>query len=186
VNLSLVRDDTGSPLLAWSGTDPWPGDEVPLGALDVESWPLLTEAPPTAFESGADFGPAILAGYDVDAATALPGEAVRVTLVWQVTDTFPNSQFVFVHLASEGEQLVGQGDGVPGAGLRPTTSWRPGEVIVDEHLVEVRPDAAPGTYRLWVGFYDPVGDQRLPVFVAGERRSDGRVSLGDILVGGSE
>jgi hypothetical protein len=49
-----------------------------------------------------------------------------------------------------------------------------GEVVVDEHIVVVSADVAPGEYDLVVGWYDPVSGARL----------GGEVLLGVVEVGG--
>jgi hypothetical protein len=45
--------------------------------------------------------------------------------------------------------------------MRPTTTWRTGEYIVDDHYLTWNVDPAPGTARLIVGFYDAATNRRL-------------------------
>jgi hypothetical protein len=91
-----------------------------------------------------------------------PGDSVPVTLRWRCTQPFGNSYKVFVHiLTPDLSTLVAQRDVEPVNGLRPTSSWTPGEVINDPHQVVLPENTAPGTYQIRVGLYDDAG--RLPV-----------------------
>ena len=90
-----------------------------------------------------------------------PGEAVRLTLVWRCLREMETSYTVFTHLLDEGQQIRGQQDNPPVGGRYPTTLWVPGEVIVDEYAIAVRPGAPPGSYLVEVGLYDPATMERL-------------------------
>jgi hypothetical protein len=85
-------------------------------------------------------------------------------------------------LEDETGQIVTQGDSLPVAGFRPTTSWREGEVIVDAHMIPIPANLAAGSYRLWVGFYNPIGFERLTPFQNGILLPDGRLKLVDFLI----
>jgi hypothetical protein len=54
--------------------------------------------------------------------------------------------------ASESGQVVAQDDGAPGAGHYATSLWRPGDEIVDEHIVDASYD--PQQDQLVVGWYE--------------------------------
>ncbi len=68
---------------------------------------------------------------------------------------------VFVHLLDEQGVIIGQSDGEPAGGSRPTSSWLPGEYIADQHSVRVRDDALLGSATLVVGLYDAATGQRI-------------------------
>lgn len=78
---------------------------------------------------------------------------------------------------------MAQADGVPVHGIRPTTSWRPGEAIIDERSLAIPPDILPGAYHLWIGLYEPEAARRLPLFVDGERQADDRLLLKSLVIG---
>ena len=141
--------------------------------------------PPFAAPARADFGqpPQIeLHGYDLDRDAVQPGDEVNLTLYWRAQQNLVDNYVVLVHLAAADEQLVGQGDGIPDHGFRPTTSWRQGEVIVDRHTFAVDAAAPPGVYRLWVGLYDRETLTRVPAFQRIQRQPDDRLWLTDIQV----
>ncbi|MEI2688783.1 MAG: hypothetical protein V9H69_03355 [Anaerolineae bacterium] len=84
-----------------------------------------------------------------------------MTLHWQPTEITGDRLTVFVHLLDEQGVIVGQSDQEPAAGSHPTSSWRPGEFIADQHSVRVQEDALLGNARLIVGLYDPATGQRV-------------------------
>jgi hypothetical protein len=95
-----------------------------------------------------------------------PGDTVPVTLRWRCTAPLARSYKVFVHVLSQDTgALAGQDDVIPVNGLRPTTSWAPGDIINDPHQVFLSPEVRPGRYLIRVGLYDDSG--RLPVVDAG-------------------
>ncbi len=69
---------------------------------------------------------------------------------------------LFVHLMDEGGQLVQNLDHVPAERSYEVGRWQPGEFIVDRHRFRISTTLPAGTYRLLVGFYDSVTQQRLP------------------------
>jgi len=185
LRVSLIDPETGAPLPVRAGWWPLGREALALGEVRIVEWPLITEVPPTQTPLRADYGhPTLieLHGYDLPASRITAGERLPLTLYWRARAHVGTSYTVFVHLADADEQLAGQGDAVPDRGIRITTSWREGEVITDQHVIPIRPDAPLGEYRLWVGLYDPVADERLPAFVGDERQSADRVLLGTVQV----
>ncbi len=101
-----------------------------------------------------------LLGYDLTGVPA-PGHAVTLTLYWRVENPTTISYKVFVHLIGADGRPAAQGDDFPLAGERPTTSWLPGEILMDVYKVKLPPSLPPGDYPLRIGFYDPVSGVRL-------------------------
>lgn len=94
------------------------------------------------------------------------------TLTWQTVEPIADDYTVFVHLLANGEKIA-QADTRPCDGQCPTSSWQPGEVIVDRHQLPWSPDRPPGPYQLVIGLYLLNSGQR--VGVAGSE--DGAVFL---------
>lgn len=157
-----------------------------LGMVESVEWPLVSEFPAIPTPLRADFGQPLMAelhGYELSSAQPEAGENLTLTLFWRGrSNMIASSYSVFVHLADESGQIISQGDSLPAYGFRPTTSWRDGEVIVDEHRVSVPEWAAPGTYQVWVGFYDPATNLRPQPFVDGVGQPDGRLLLTEITI----
>jgi hypothetical protein len=157
---------------------------VIAGPVYVDSWPLVTEPPPMPHRPDAILGGTIrLWGYEIKASggRVRPGEELQVTLVWRDELPVEGDYRVFLHLMDQDDELLAQDDGVPANWTRPTTTWRVGEVIVDEHRIRIPPDTLAGPVFLWTGLYDPNGAGRLPVIGAAEGQPFDRVLL-DVLV----
>ncbi len=106
-----------------------------------------------------NFGDQItLLGYDLFDATShdaplTPGESLPLTLYWSTQAPLTQDYHVFVQLG-EGE-LWGQADGVPVCNRLATALWRPGQIVIDRHRLDTRPDTPAGQYPLRVGLYAP-------------------------------
>lgn len=123
------------------------------------------ELPPVELPLRADFGDQIrLNGANL----SQEANALEVELVWQALTAPKEDWVVFVHLLDEGEAIVSQHDGRPAVGLRPTTTWQAGEIVLDAHLLTLT-TVSSGRYRLAVGLYDPATGLRLPLSRGGDR-----------------
>jgi hypothetical protein len=107
-----------------------------------------------------------LRGFDIDGLSAAPGEQLALTLYWQADGPTDLSYSVFVHLVGPDGMIFGQVDRLPADGAAPTSSWAPGQVVVDTLSIPVRADTPSGTYHIAVGLYDPYSADRLPVYDA--------------------
>jgi hypothetical protein len=93
------------------------------------------------------------------------GAPLTVTLYWH-TDRQPEGDHrVFVHLLSEDQagQPLAQHDSPPRYGRYPTSAWQAGDVIPDEHILEVPAIPTKEHVRLAVGMYQPDTLERLPI-----------------------
>lgn len=108
-----------------------------------------------------------LLGYDLASPTLRPGGTVVLTLYWQARHPIAGRYKVFTHVlgerynATRGNFLWGQQDNEPVDGERPTSTWRPGEVIADPYRIDLDPQTPPGVYRLEIGLYHPTTGDRL-------------------------
>ena len=145
---------------AFKATDEWVGD------VRFVVYAVPPEAT-AAMETAADvrFGEAIrLRGYTLRGQEVRPGDIVQVTLFWETDRRLEQRYKVFLHLLDQQGQLVAQRDSEPGGGLALTTTWEPGEPVVDNHGVLVPPALAPGEYLLMLGLYDIADpNSRLPL-----------------------
>jgi hypothetical protein len=72
------------------------------------------------------------------------------------------------------------------SGGNPTSTWQPGELIVDQAVLHVAADAQPGEYSLNVGMYDPASGARAPLANRdGAPLADQQTSLATYSVGES-
>lgn len=138
-------------------------DHVLLRTVAVRGRPHVTQRPVPQAPLAADLARlGRLAGYDLSSESASPGQPLELVLYWQATGTTAQRLAVFVHLVDQDGEFLGQSDGEPGQGALPTSSWVPGEYLVDPHLITVASGADPGPARLLVGLYDPATGERVP------------------------
>jgi 4-amino-4-deoxy-L-arabinose transferase-like glycosyltransferase len=139
------------------------------GALergDLEETPHLLYVAFTATPTEADVTPETrfaegltLLGHDIEIEA---DGALRVRLRWQATEAIATDYTVFVHLV-DGESVLTQSDGYPAGGYYPTSWWRPGDVLLDEHLLTLSEPYDPARHRLRVGWYELQSMRHLPV-----------------------
>ena len=104
----------------------------------------------------------------VDTAVTQPTEQneIQVTLQWQVQTAQDSPLAAFVHLYDQAGQLLAQHDGPPAQNFVSFTTWQPGDIISDVHVLRLETPLPPGTYTLAAGLYDPLTGQRLTAFSA--------------------
>ena len=180
-----------APVDAPAGWQPWrlalDGAWATVGRAQVVPRPRARPSAGAATPDivvNATFGDPPLArllGYSLDEPITPGGEA-RVTLFWQASNPTTRSYKVFTHLTDESGRIVTQRDEFPLMGERPTTTWQPGETLVDVYPIAVGDQTLPGSYILKVGFYDPATGERLtPVHdVGGALQPAGEMALGRV------
>ncbi len=145
----------------------------------VAEAPLLATAQPEiSFEAQFLDEPIALEGATIAPKAAAAGDQLAVTLFWKADGAAQRPYTVFTHLLGPGGELAAQQDGWPVAGTWPPTCWREGDVIVDEYLLTVPPDAQAGNYRLLTGLYDARDGSRLRLGSGADA-----IELGNITVG---
>ena len=101
-------------------------------------------------------------GYSVDKAQVRPGESLRVTLYWRAVSSVDTVYTRFTHVEGGG-RVWAQKDQAFCYTKGKTWNWAPGEVIVDHHVMVLRPDTPAGRYALVGGMYRT--DNQEPVSV---------------------
>jgi hypothetical protein len=125
--------------------------------------PAYEPPPRFAFEAapspphGLDvsFGDAIfLLGYDLPEPSVPLGKQARVRLYWLARRKMDTDYTFYVHLFGREGARIGALDTYPGAGNYPTSRWIPGEVVVDEYVLDLDPTAVvPVAASVRVGIY---------------------------------
>ena len=155
---------------AYKAREEWVGN-IRLASYAINR-NLAPAGPGAAWQGGIS-----LASARIDLADVRAGDIIPLALTWTTSSTLAANLSVFVHLGLADGPPVAQNDGAPGAGFRPTTSWRPNESIIDQRGVLITPATPPGRYTLFVGLYDPATGQRLKLTTGADR-----LALGDIVV----
>lgn len=154
-------------------------DGTIIARWTVESLPMQTEVPPLDAAVSAVFpGAGELIGRAGPAEPVMLNEPVQVTLVWRAGDTpVATGYTAFVQLLDAGGRVIAQSDSVPSGGARPTTGWRAGEVIEDEHPLTWNETAVPGEATLIAGLYDAATGARVPLADGGDYATLGTISV---------
>jgi hypothetical protein len=139
---------------------PMPGLDVKAQLVPADGLSPLVQAvgpamehPPLHPRQVALGGVMRLIGYDQAPSSARPGETLTVTLYWQPLSEIESDFSSYVHLVDANGRGVTQSDQRPGGDYYPTSRWRPGEILRDQHVLTIDEDVEPGVYRLLVGMY---------------------------------
>jgi len=101
------------------------------------------------------------------------GQLLFVTLEWESLAPMARSYTVFVQILGPDGKVVAQKDQMPIGDMMPTTSWVPGQIIVDNYVLLLEPGLQGEKYALVAGMYDLADGTRLPVVgSAGEELGD--------------
>jgi hypothetical protein len=112
--------------------------------------------------SQVDFGSAVLIGFDAPE-SARPGEAIPLRLYWRAASLLDQDYTVFIHLLDSDGKLIAQADSQPRSGDYPTSAWAAGDVIPDDHTLNLPAHLAPGDYVIRIGLYLAPNGPRLPL-----------------------
>jgi hypothetical protein len=154
---------------------------VIAGPAYLQPWPRVTEPPDMPHRPDIIFGGSMrLWGFEIEGEPR-PGGELAVNLVWYDELPMEDDYLVFLHLMDANGTLLGQADGVPANWMRPTSTWRPGEYVLDQHRIPIAAGLPASVAYLWVGLYHPSGDGRLLVSNPGPDQPADRALL-DILV----
>jgi hypothetical protein len=101
----------------------------------------------------------------------------QVQLHWQAMAQMDTDYTVFVHLVGPDGAIASQHDAMPQAGAYPTSAWQPGEIVIDDHTVELPASADLENYSLLVGLYQSETGDRLPLLGADGQTQGDSVAL---------
>ncbi|HLQ33538.1 MAG TPA: hypothetical protein VK457_12695, partial [Chloroflexota bacterium] len=118
-----------------------------------------------------------IAGYQFFGTEARAGQPVLFALQWQADGSIGERYKVFAHLVDPQGRTVTQRDDEPVANTRPTTSWKPGEIITDNYGLVVPRGALAGDYQVYVGLYKAEGLQRLELTDGSDHATLGPITV---------
>jgi len=176
VQIGLADREGGTvlPVHHWYGRRQW----FTVGTVQVDVWPMMTEMPSDVdhLVGSVSVADAIrLRGYDLERQEA----SIGLTLYWEAQRAPNENYHVFVHVGEPGHPPLAEAGGLPVDWTRPTTSWREGEIVVDQHTVSLS-GVPPGSYHVLVGLFDPATGQRPRTRVAGQVVTGGYIVLEEV------
>lgn len=120
-------------------------------------------------------GKIALLGYSHSSREVLAGEAVRFAFRWRALEELKEDWLVSIALEDSEGQMWSQRVSSPCGELCPTSKWREGEQVFDNHALFIPPGTPPGEYRAWLTLYLPLEGRNLIISsqeLLGERRLD--------------
>lgn len=145
------------------------GENAPWGLARMQKehrqvqFPEMTPYPIT-LDDGIE-----LLGYWLSQPDINPEDHLYVRLFWKAKRPPQKNYTAFVHLITGNEQsqeILAGADGEPGNGSCATTTWLPGEVVVDEKELSIPSQVTKNdstTYFLEIGFYVLETGERLSI-----------------------
>ena len=94
-------------------------------------------------------------------------EQLQVALVWRAIDRVTTDYTAFIHLLTDAQEIVTQGDQPPGGIDNPTSLWAPGEVNVTYAQLPIKSNSELENAKIRVGLYEQVSGLQLSVTEAG-------------------
>jgi len=151
------------------------GDAVPLARVWADASQNLHLTPSLSLEVsprhllGARFGDEQfeLIGYDLEQIEAFGQRSLAIVYYWRALKRIDRNYSVFIHLESqlEGQTIVlTQTDTYPGYGIWPTSSWRPGCVLIDRLVLPLPPPGESFSGTVLTGLYFLPTMERLPAY----------------------
>jgi 4-amino-4-deoxy-L-arabinose transferase-like glycosyltransferase len=103
-----------------------------------------------------------LVGYSLSDLSPSGGESPMLTLYWRGIRPIDVDYKVFANILDlRTLAKYASSDAMPVNWQSPTSTWEPGVIIEDTHILSVDPNAPPGIYELQVGLYAQAVDSAL-------------------------
>jgi len=105
------------------------------------------------------------------------GNMVRVRLLWHSLSPLSRDLTVFAHAYDAHGKLVATGDGPPMKGNFPALLWHKGDLVLDEHALDLPSGLTLGDVTIKVGLYQPEDGRRLEAWQGASRLPDDAVRV---------
>ena len=144
----------------------------------------LEQVPDTIHDLGISYGDELfLLGYELPQETVRAGENLNLRLYWLARRAMDTDYSVAIRVAGRRGERIGAIDTFHGGGNLPTRGWLPGDVVVDEYVVPIVPDAVgPVAAAIRVGVYGGPERERLPSLDARLRPIEGPAEIARVRV----
>jgi 4-amino-4-deoxy-L-arabinose transferase-like glycosyltransferase len=84
--------------------------------------------------------------------TVVSPQELRLSLLWRAEAEIEADYTIFVHLTRD-DAILDQDDSFPAGGYYPTSLWRAGDIVDDEHSLALPEPYDPAKHKLIVGVY---------------------------------
>jgi hypothetical protein len=170
VRISLLNGVQGQPLVVQAAKGDTRGHEVwiPVRVEPIDA--LSSPAQPVEYFFGDGV---VLRGYDLlPLADGKPG--VRVRLYWEARQDLHEDYVVFVHLRDTPDHAYSQADSQPRNNWYPTSWWRAGDAVLDDHTLAFPSKNVTPPLSLYVGLVQLDSGERIQAFDARGQPLDNR------------
>jgi 4-amino-4-deoxy-L-arabinose transferase-like glycosyltransferase len=118
----------------------------------------------------------------VDVVVRSHAEGLTVELMWRAGASFADDYTVFAHYLRDGSRIA-QSDTQPAGGFAPTSLWRVGDLIHDDHIIPLPEMADPARDSIRIGLYRATDGQHLALLDGSGNPSAQafELSLGEVL-----
>jgi hypothetical protein len=145
------------------------GNEIMLGKPMMQAQPeipLSVNFNGQVELMGADWHPVEDGGY--------------LSLYWKTMQPFSQDYKIFVQLRNAQGQIVASADHEAYNGLIPTQAWPVQAILKDTNRLNWPPDLPHDTHAFYIGLYNPVNGERLPI--VNDQSGENAVVLSEIMV----
>lgn len=158
------------------------GDAYPLGDLSIE--PAGPEGVTTLPNPGHyNFEDQIrLLGYEYNQRVLPPGEGLELTLFSEAVRPDPGDYEIQVRLLDKNGEIVAEHQARPQDGRRPTTTWRPDDVVVETILLPLTTSIPGQILSVEVALVDAETGRRLNLIHPDGRWIDDELRLSPIVI----
>jgi hypothetical protein len=131
-----------------------------------------------------NFGDKIeLVGYTITDLSPHAGGSTQLTLYWRGLRDMTTDYKLFANIIDPTTLTkYAASDGMPVNWQAPTSTWAPGTIIEDQHILDIAPDAPPGIYELEVGWYREDDGSRLRVITPDGGQADNFIRLNRVRI----
>ena len=166
--------------VVWVGCVEQEPDRPSEKDLEVIKRNILKQPPPMKYAVNADLeGKVKYLGLDVSPAVVRAGQSVKLTHYWQVTRPVPGWK-IFVHVNDPSKKRFINADHKPVGGRYAASYWKAGEIIRDEHSVNVPADWPADKLEVYTGLWKG----RLRMKPTGPQDKENRILAASIPVSG--
>jgi len=170
---SFVRAGEAVPEAALKQSLQWPIRILGILAFLIPFWTIapqyvapspLNQLPSDAVRVFADYGAVKLVGYEHSDRRYSPGEAVRVTLYWQVAEQTQDDHSLALGLVTTNGDALGSLDTYPGAGTLRTSRWEAGKIYPDTYQLTLsRAVSGRLPFQMQIAWYESNPQDTLPI-----------------------
>ena len=113
---------------------------------------------------------------------AHPGATITTTLLWHALGRQNRDWWIFVHVVDAQGHILAEANGEPRQAAFRMSLWSEGDWIEDQHKLVLPTNLPPGSYRLRVGLWDVVTQERAGVFNSRNKLIGDSFDIGELLI----